>query len=796
MHTLCRCAFFLESHAMSAADLFDHQLSNAEERQLAREFLADFPGRMSVDDFCRQISTTDTPGAAEGICNGVFWVDISSNSPPRDSDGHVAARAVSFALCRRGWVSLPNKSKQKSSRSAALRAPGIQPCPPSAPALSMTPTISNLSSALASLPRGSTRPLLYNSFLEIRRLTDKAALPETLLGRAVARGPACVDNIAGQGGLVPETYRLYDLDECQQFFRRVNASLQELATDSSARAAVHHRVAVGADHPRGLPEDPALDPHGPGVNPRARNDHHVITDQVIVATWGDGLRASAAARLQMAAAQAARPTTLRPASRRIDGAASVASRSRCRPTRTSNVLRVEALRPVITTRQPRTAIRQPRKAIRQPRTASPGKTAARVRLTGETIMSGGGGHDPRGDVDWVGGKADNKPGVGGNKLPFTGKGELYHLAQRYVRDPLLLRGCKFHIRAYGMLVSAEPLVAFYRRDAVYFQRTEAEYRREEARDLAGHLTNNGNNTAPWPRGYFLDAAQGPDSSGAFDKSPDREARVGMSGPLPLVSTPSKVLSTLDGLDAELAGEGHTPPGYVATNLEPGIKRAIVFALRALAANIGYKFPGYYHMLAFDFVLDARLNLLLLEVNENAFFIRSHPGVIADTVNLAVDLVEMRREGRWPREEDYPGLSMEIYPGYASSSSAAATTASSSTGAGATASSNTAAAAAAAGTTGGSSTGAGTGGSSSSIAGTTGCSDTAAAGKKRDKSGTAAGADQNKGDGAADQNKGSGGGGTRPARPVVDRLLRLRERYPQAELLVDGEWDVGSVEGCT
>eukprot|EP00899_Mesostigma_viride_P005992 jgi/Mesvir1/15394/Mv06581-RA.1 len=1035
IHTLCRCSFFLENYGIPPADFFDHQLSNAEERQLGRELVAEIPARMSVISFCRQLSFAgDTHGASEGTCSGVFFVDIASNSPPRPGDGRVAARTISFSLCRRGYVSMallkPKQPNSTPGPPTVMRAPGIQPCPTSTPAFSWVAGVQDLSSHLAARPP-LPRPVIHNSFAEIRRLTDKAELPGTLLGHARAHGgPACVERISGQGraasgdmngtgtpgGLIAETYRLFKFDECQQFFRKVNASLAAAAAavadaslkvddgsgSGSARsvrgasaglegalgsARPHH--GQGPAHGDRLDRVAAVGRHGPPVgdihapidnnalNHHQALDHEALDDETLAATGGDGL-ASAAAMLRVAAAQAAQGDV--PATQRMGTRGRMRTAQAMAPTQVTpggvqhNISLTDdhqhgsempAAGQHADDKSRVADSGQPSKTdddwwIIKVRYSYAGRGTFLVAPARGLGVEGTGTADDfvtslaayrRGNkcgitLEYAPNQRYLAPGQAPNDLaawpPRAGNGHLFHVAQRYIRDPLLLRGSKFHIRAYGMLVSTEPLVAFYRREDVYFQRTQAVYRREDVGDLDGHLTNNGNQTLPWPKGYFLDPArQGEDASSHSDPSniatalsiedaaaasievgsaadvtssiqggssvkagsassepagqqakpfaPGQQAKPFAPGQQsspagssaandrtscqgqedvhgsrdtsqdvrgghdfdvtekegskgyhrqPLVSTSQKTLSTLDALDAELAAEGHTPPGYVATILEPEIKRAIVFAFRALASSMEYKYPGYYHLLTFDFMLDAQLNLVLLEVNGNSFFIRSHPGVLVDTANLAVDLVEMRQEGRWPREEDYPGLVVASYPGYEKSTSTSAGTAGSrSTTAGAKS---------------GSATSVGMVGTSSSVAGVPGGSaattsgdegvetggvsgggdgpgggnsngggdqDKESAGTNRDdkesaetntKADKGLGGTNKTDEGSAGTNKtdkgsagastkadkGSGGGiREKPSRPVVDRLLRLRERYPQVELLVDGEWDVGKLEGC-
>eukprot|EP00899_Mesostigma_viride_P016497 jgi/Mesvir1/24849/Mv22085-RA.1 len=248
------------------------------------------------------------------------------------------------------------------------------------------------------------------------------------------------------------------------------------------------------------------------------------------------------------------------------------------------------------------------------------------------------------------------------------------IAQRYVRDPLLLRdGRKFHLRAYAIVASWHPLLVLFSPGANYFQIATTPYNGADIHNLTGHITNVREDTQPFPRGLFT--FSGIPEWAQAAASPDSPDYLTHYQRWDLAHNPAKGWhppgedegwGTMDQLEDELVAAQGGPAGYVGATLVPSMRRAVVLALRALHARMrsladvtsasgsgggGGRGRGQYlysyRLLGFDFMLTSARQLVFLEVNSNPFMIRTPVRVLADMVNVVTDLFEARMRGRWP-----------------------------------------------------------------------------------------------------------------------------------------------------
>eukprot|EP00899_Mesostigma_viride_P011954 jgi/Mesvir1/2075/Mv02327-RA.1 len=285
-----------------------------------------------------------------------------------------------------------------------------------------------------------------------------------------------------------------------------------------------------------------------------------------------------------------------------------------------------------------------------------------------------------------------------------------HVMQKYVRDPLLIDGRKFHVRMYALVLSTSPLVVACTRRHLdnYVLITPYNYNARDWTDLNGHLTSG--RKAP------TKGENGGEKQGAAAGKCDEGSMLAEHIKQNSYVRPPRIFEegwwTLNELDEYLSVErGLVPKGFVNATLIPRFQQAMVMSFRAMEARMaaggsdrwrervaaasaansnkadelkagtshygsnsggsgggcgdavptnasGHADGGagdqgptnrhHYQMFAFDFMLDSSLNTILLEINLNpGVMLIERAAYFTDLATLAWRLFEAKRAGQWP-----------------------------------------------------------------------------------------------------------------------------------------------------
>lgn len=191
------------------------------------------------------------------------------------------------------------------------------------------------------------------------------------------------------------------------------------------------------------------------------------------------------------------------------------------------------------------------------------------------------------------------------------------VAQRYLREPLLLDGRKWDLRMYAVLARVDPPVAYYARGHA---RLSLEAYNESKSDLGVHLTNT--NVAKKSADY------NPESAEEHNWSIDR-------------------------LKAHLRSLGSAHAAF-ADSLEPQIKRMMVTTLaagHARWADGSAAADNVFQVFGFDFMVTTDLRVWLIEVNKNPLYwpttrtkLPTTPALVRDTLDVVTTLQTARLAG--------------------------------------------------------------------------------------------------------------------------------------------------------
>eukprot|EP00899_Mesostigma_viride_P027002 jgi/Mesvir1/7487/Mv19248-RA.1 len=213
-----------------------------------------------------------------------------------------------------------------------------------------------------------------------------------------------------------------------------------------------------------------------------------------------------------------------------------------------------------------------------------------------------------------------------------------YIVQSYERNPLLLRGYKFNVRAYAFVVNLPPFMAFFHPGPVELARTP--YAKEDPGALSAHISSL---YVPKDEGKDDDTASGSDGDGARDGG-KRKGELGQV-----------VHMSFDAMEDGLGDDDLVPPGYLNHTLVPAMKRAMVYSLRAYQVATGSHLDarvsaGAFRILSFDFLITEDLHVWLMEVNENpAVGENANPEVFSSAAKVLTTMVKKarRRDYAWP-----------------------------------------------------------------------------------------------------------------------------------------------------
>eukprot|EP00899_Mesostigma_viride_P002858 jgi/Mesvir1/12573/Mv19466-RA.1 len=378
--------------------------------------------------------------------------------------------------------------------------------------------------AMCRLPRSPTR-LPTHPLPPLCPRADKGLMWETMAGYARQVSPQCATNVVG--GLLPLTYRLYHRDECQQFFRlhmapreREGRGGQVEAAGGAGASSKEHGGATSGVH--GASTDVVGGgQHGSCVD--TDDSWHVAPGgRVIVAGGTGGGLAEGRSNGELSAA----PDGTNGGSEGAEacGGAGGAAAASHGPPPTSTAGGTPLGERDICQR----GALPGRKGVQGGAVAGAEATNAACLAADEQA----GARTGHGEEDWWILKLnDMSAGQGtfllvpsvndsaiakGMRKKYGPKGErcaqvaaeappdgrrtreqmarglaMMQVAQRYVRDALLIDGRKFHIRIYALVVSVAPMVVVYSHRAIdnYVLITPYAYDARNWVDLDGHLTS-------------------------------------------------------------------------------------------------------------------------------------------------------------------------------------------------------------------------------------------------------------------------------------------------------------------
>jgi hypothetical protein len=172
------------------------------------------------------------------------------------------------------------------------------------------------------------------------------------------------------------------------------------------------------------------------------------------------------------------------------------------------------------------------------------------------------------------------------------------IMQRYLTNPLLLKGKKFDIRAFALIASTTPLIALYGGPG-YCRLSVDDYHGADVEDTAVHLTN----------------------QSVQKNRPDYR----------LLS--EDTTWSMDRMNNHLNAHGRVPTDWTVNELPRRIKQIMTQVFRAIDGKLDPR-DGIFDLLGFDFMVDEQLNVWLIEVNRNPS-LATNSEVLRDRVTKAV-----------------------------------------------------------------------------------------------------------------------------------------------------------------
>eukprot|EP00899_Mesostigma_viride_P014249 jgi/Mesvir1/22825/Mv20087-RA.1 len=581
VRTFCRCADSLPSHRVEPEKLYKQELhatDNPVEKLLAGMVTSlGIRSGAQIRAFCRDETArlSAISGGVEGNCTGLFHMPIFSKS---------ILSVVSLTMCRRGWVYWDMRKPRPDS------IPGIADCADSAPRLLWT------RAWLYDLNRGYNGHTfdLFNELVINKVLGDKGLMYEIMVRGAAEKSPKCLDSLSA---LLPKTYRLYDPQECKQFFASELIGAAPPCDQGIARA--------GAVPLSGTADSPAQAGRGPGDS--TLDSQQDAEARPPCSLSGLDTPAAPAGNIQAAVPS---PACLDPVNEtwwliKLTDEYKCTGHGIVIPSIHSKLTAVDSVPPpgCVGAGCPSdpTAPNAPHGGT------NPGasKTAGASNAVGARLKGKPGGAQDSNRLHAYGPAGENCDRIGEVN---AGKKEI---ATRYIRPPLLIEGRKFHVRSYAGLASSDPLTVFFHRGYVKVGQQAYDDSKERSGDALRHFTN-----MPNPNTNSAD-----------------------------------VLWTYEDFEWYLSSVvRRVEPGYVNATMVPLFKRVTVFALRLLHEALPAGHQGFYQEYSFDFMFGDDLRIYLIEVNTNTGCIFKDPTFWKSFMNAFEDLRIAREAGVWPREE--------------------------------------------------------------------------------------------------------------------------------------------------
>eukprot|EP00053_Salpingoeca_punica_P023976 m.11947 g.11947 ORF g.11947 m.11947 type:complete len:392 (+) comp6005_c0_seq1:405-1580(+) len=188
------------------------------------------------------------------------------------------------------------------------------------------------------------------------------------------------------------------------------------------------------------------------------------------------------------------------------------------------------------------------------------------------------------------------------------------IIQRYIPNPLLIKGRKFDMRMYMLIACASPVMAYYHDG--YLRLSVDNYKLEDTENLAAHLTN-----------QYVQKKHPKYSEVKDDTTWD----------LPMFN---------DYVNTNYAGK--VPKDWVLNQMKDRIKEIMTHCVKG-AKNSLTKKIGYFDLLGFDFMVDEHFNVWLIEINVNpALFTNCAalaaviPTVVEETIDITTEIFQTRR----------------------------------------------------------------------------------------------------------------------------------------------------------
>ena len=180
------------------------------------------------------------------------------------------------------------------------------------------------------------------------------------------------------------------------------------------------------------------------------------------------------------------------------------------------------------------------------------------------------------------------------------------IIQKYMPNPLLINGRKMDFRCYMILASTDPLIVFYQDGLIRLAHDEFD---EHSTDVSAHLTN---------------------LSVSKKEHGDKTAEEAMAD----------AAWTMKQFEDYLVENKIVDESWFEAVMVPNMKRIIMHTVRSVSEKI-LRHPDTYELLGIDFLLDADLNLWLMEVTPNPQSQAVTPEIGEMKIKIHRDLIDMQ-----------------------------------------------------------------------------------------------------------------------------------------------------------